>query len=82
MQQLTEQTLKDSLDDALNSVLCFCGNHKRMSRPFCFQCFDLLPAAWQTDINRRAKSSKDFYQFCHVYDAAIEWLKTHKKRGH
>ena len=66
---VTEAELKEALELALNSVLCFCGNHKRMDKPLCFQCWDSLPGNW--------KQTKWTERTPEAYAAACEWLIKH-----
>lgn len=40
---VTEQKLRADYEHALDCVICFCGNYKRIGKPFCFQCWDRLP---------------------------------------
>lgn len=75
---VTEQQLHEALQDALNSVLCFCGNHKRMNKPFCFQCYDLLPVFWQTAF-RHQSASMYHTNLIHCYDAASEYLRKRRQ---
>ena len=68
--------MRDNLEYALDCVLCFCGNHKRVGKPFCFQCFDLLPYNWQHIM--RPVYNGDFYpDIIHEYAAACDWLRKH-----
>ncbi len=71
--QIHEQ-LHEQLLDALDDVICFCGNYKRMGKPFCFQCFDSLPKDWQLRIAQSVIRHLVTEQ-SHQYDAAREWLK-------
>jgi hypothetical protein len=73
---VTETELRERLEDALDDILCFCGNYKRMGKPFCFRCFDALPRNWQS-VMRVMKDG--ICQDCpHQYDAAREWLKQYR----
>lgn len=76
----TQQQLQEQLEDALNSVLCFCGNHKRIAKPFCFQCWDSLPQDWKLILQG---STTRLHINCappaHTYDAAKEWLIAQRK---
>lgn len=67
---VTEKDLTEALDLALNSVLCFCGNHKRIDKPLCFQCWDSLPFGWR-------QIFRGFELSPNNYDAARQWLIKH-----
>lgn len=73
---ITEQDLRAQLEQALDSVLCFCGNHKRIGKPLCFQCFDSLPKDWQLAIAYGPTACLEHNQI-HTYDSAREWLRKH-----
>ncbi len=81
---VTGEQLRERLDYALQSILCFCGNHKRIDKPFCFQCFDGLPNNWRHHFNscryyerNTGTPQRDCTACSHEYDAACEWLIRH-----
>ena len=71
---VTERELRDELDHALNCVLCFCGNHKRITKPFCFQCFDSLPPNWRTMLTQSLCYHPGGVLLPHEYSAAKDML--------
>lgn len=74
---VTETELREQLADALEDILCFCGNYKRMGKPFCFRCFDALPRNDQKLLTNSPLRHLESYQ-AHTYDAAKEWLKKYR----
>ena len=70
---VTEYQLIEIYQYALDCVICFCGNYKRMGKPFCFQCWDSLPSNWKTD-------NGVIFHGAHEYDAAKQWLKAKRQR--
>ena len=78
---VTEQELRETYEHALECVICFCGNYKRMGKPFCFRCFDSLPSDWQGQysIYTSLRYDRSSTMLPHHYDAAKQWLKA--KRG-
>ncbi len=71
---VTERELQEDFETALDSVICFCGNYKRMAQLFCFQCYDSLPTAWQGQVYA-ATITYDTKALSQQYDAAREWLR-------
>lgn len=63
----------ETLEYALDCVQCYCGNFKRMGKPFCFQCFDRLPTTWKVIMATRALKHLESEQAKH-YQAAYEYL--------
>lgn len=60
----------ERLNEALESVVCYCGNPKRMQLPFCLHCFNRLP-----DTARKFVALiKDETSYS-VYTAALELLE-------
>ena len=60
---------QNSYISALYSNECMCGNHKKIKKPFCYQCYENLPRDLQIDLYSRMGCG-----YKQAYDAAVKYL--------
>lgn len=75
----TSASAQEQLAEALESPRCFCGNVKKMQRPFCLDCYSSLPINVRGFLYFKYQPKEDYAKInqANTYLAAIEWLENH-----